>query len=423
MSDAEPEIGPPQAAGAETADAYPDEVEVLELDGRRIVLVGTAHVSQESVDIVSRVIERERPDTVCIELDQRRFEALAQGKRWESLDLREVVRKRQLTTLLLNLFLASYQKRLGGKLGVVPGSELLAAVELAKARGLPVELCDRDVRVTLRRAWAALPTRKKAMLLSGVLASAGETPDISEEDLRRLRRKDVLSDLMQELGQAMPELKRTLIDERDSYLAAKISAAAGRTLVAVVGAGHLAGMSAALRERRSVDLAELDRIPPVSSRYKVIGWAVSFAIVASIAYLGVGRRVGGGGGPPRVWGRGFAVARDNAVIWGLAHAIPSAIGGLIALGHPLTIVAAFLSAPFTALSPLIGVGYVAAAVQVYFAPPRVSELQAVGDDMAIAGRWWSNRMLRVFLVFILTSVGGALGTWVGGAKILANLLK
>jgi pheromone shutdown-related protein TraB len=409
MSDAEPEIGPPQAAGAETADAYPDEVEVLELDGRRIVLVGTAHVSQESVDIVSRVIERERPDTVCIELDQRRFEALAQGKRWESLDLREVVRKRQLTTLLLNLFLASYQKRLGGKLGVVPGSELLAAVELAKARGLPVELCDRDVRVTLRRAWAALPTRKKAMLLSGVLASAGETPDISEEDLRRLRRKDVLSDLMQELGQAMPELKRTLIDERDSYLAAKISAAAGRTLVAVVGAGHLAGMSAALRERRSVDLAELDRIPPVSSRYKVIGWAVSFAIVASIAYLGVAR--------------GFDVARDNAVIWGLAHAIPSAIGGLIALGHPLTIVAAFLSAPFTALSPLIGVGYVAAAVQVYFAPPRVSELQAVGDDMAIAGRWWSNRMLRVFLVFILTSVGGALGTWVGGAKILANLLK
>jgi pheromone shutdown-related protein TraB len=272
-----------------------------------------------------------------------------------------------------------------------------------------VELCDRDVRVTLRRAWAALPTRKKAMLLSGVLASAGETPDISEEDLRRLRRKDVLSDLMQELGQAMPELKRTLIDERDSYLAAKISAAAGRTLVAVVGAGHLAGMSAALRERRSVDLAELDRIPPVSSRYKVIGWAVSFAIVASIAYLGVAR--------------GFDVARDNAVIWGLAHAIPSAIGGLIALGHPLTIVAAFLSAPFTALSPLIGVGYVAAAVQVYFAPPRVSELQAVGDDMAIAGRWWSNRMLRVFLVFILTSVGGALGTWVGGAKILANLLK
>src|SRR3954452_23946360 len=154
MSDAEHERGAENAAVAEPdAQPYPEEVEVLELDGRRIVLVGTAHISQESVELVGQVIEREHPDTVFDERDQRRFAALAQRRRWESLDLREVIRKRQLATLLLNLFLASYQKRIGVKLGVVPGSELLAAIEVAQARNLPVELCDRDVRVTLRRAW------------------------------------------------------------------------------------------------------------------------------------------------------------------------------------------------------------------------------------------------------------------------------
>jgi pheromone shutdown-related protein TraB len=410
MSDAEHEGGAVKAAVAEpAAEAYPEEVEVIDLDGRRIVLVGTAHVSQESVDLVGRVIEREQPDTVCVELDQRRFEALSQRRRWESLDLREVIRKRQLATLLLNLFLASYQKRIGGKLGVVPGSELLAAIEVAQARNLPVELCDRDVRVTLRRAWGSLSVGRKAMLVSGVLATVGETPEISEEELRRLRRKDVLSELMQELGKAMPELKRALIDERDSYLAAKIARAPGRTLVAVVGAGHLAGMAEALRERREVDLEELERIPPVSKKMKAIGWGVTLAIIASIVYLGEKQ--------------GLDAARDNALIWCLAHSIPSAIGGLIALGHPLTILSAFVSAPFTALSPAIGVGYVAAFVQTYLVPPRVSELQNVGDDMAKPKLWWKNRLLRVFLVFILTSVGGALGTWVGLAKILSNVMR
>jgi pheromone shutdown-related protein TraB len=410
MSDAEHEGGAVSAAVAEpAAGAYPEEVEVIDLDGRRIVLVGTAHVSQESVDLVGRVIERERPDTVCVELDQRRFEALSQRRRWESLDLREVIRKRQLATLLLNLFLASYQKRIGGKLGVVPGSELLAAIEVAQARNLPVELCDRDVRVTLRRAWGSLSVGRKAMLVSGVLATVGETPEISEEELRRLRRKDVLSELMQELGKAMPELKRALIDERDSYLAAKIARAPGRTLVAVVGAGHLAGMAEALRERREVDLEELERIPPVSKKMKAIGWGVTLAIIASIVYLGERQ--------------GLDAARDNALIWCLAHSIPSALGGLIALGHPLTILSAFVSAPFTALSPAIGVGYVAAFVQTYLVPPRVSELQNVGDDMAKPKLWWKNRLLRVFLVFILTSIGGALGTWVGLAKILSNVLR
>jgi pheromone shutdown-related protein TraB len=399
----------PGADPAAFSGPYPEEVETLELDGRRIVLVGTAHVSQESVALVRGVIARERPDVVCVELDQRRFEALSQRKTWDGLDLREIIRKRQLATLMLNLFLASYQKRLGGKLGVMPGSELLEAIEAAKASGVPVALCDRDVRVTLRRAWSALPIGKKAMLLSGVAASVGETPEISEEDLRKLKSKDMLSSLMQELGEAMPELKHALIDERDWYLAAKISQAQGKTVVAVVGAGHLSGMVRALRERREVDLEELERIPPASRKAKAIGWGVTALIVGSIGYIGATR--------------GGKAARDNALIWALAHSIPAAFGGIVALGHPLTVLAALLAAPFTALSPLIGVGYVAALVQAYLVPPRVRELQAVAEDLNSVKAWWRNRLLRVFLVFILTSLGGVLGTWVGGAKIIANVLR
>jgi len=396
-------------AAASALDPYPEEVEVLELSGRRLVLVGTAHVSQASVELVRAVIDRERPDVVCVELDERRLEALLHKKRWETLDLREVIKKRQLTTLLVNLVLSSYQKRLGDKLGVAPGSELLAAVEIARERGVRVELCDRDVRITLKRAWSALSLWKKSMLLSGLLASLGKAPELSEQDLAELRRKDAMSELLRELGESVPELTQALIHERDGYLAHKIGAAAGSTLVAVVGAGHLRGMTEALRAGRQVDLAELERIPEGSSVGAWIGWAMTAAIVGGLVYVGMRD--------------GLAAAGSGMLSWALATGVPSALGGVVALGHPLTILSAFLAAPITTLSPVIGAGHVTALVQVYMVPPRVYELQRVGDDIASPAAWWTNRLLRVLLVFVLTSLGAAAGAWVGGAKLLSSWLS
>jgi pheromone shutdown-related protein TraB len=403
MSSAHPDAGP----AAPDATDYPEEVQVLELDGRRIVLVGTAHISQESVELVRSVIERERPDAVCVELDPRRMEALSQRKVWEGLDLREVIRKRQLATLLLNLMLSSYQKRLGGKLGVMPGSELLEAVEVARAQGVPVVLCDRDVRITLRRAWAAPSLWKKSKLLAELLAGSSDAPEINEEVLRSLRKKDVLSEWMQELGDRYPELKRALIDERDGYLAAKIRAAEGRVLVGVVGAGHLAGMVKALREGSEVDLRELERIPAPSRWLVGFGWAVTAAVLGGLLFVGITE--------------GASAAKDQAISWILATGLPSAVGGVIALGHPLTVLTAFLAAPITTLSPVLGAGQVAALAQVYLVPPRVHEFHSVSEDMGRATTWWSSRLLRVFLVFILTSLGAMLGVWVGGAKLISSL--
>ncbi len=381
---------------------------MLELGGRRFFLVGTAHISQQSVDLVREVIEGERPDCVCVELDQQRYEALSQEKTFQAQDLREIIRNRQLAALLMNLLLASYQKRLGMKLGVTPGKELLEATRAAQENDIPIALCDRDVRITLRRAWAAISFWHKLQLASGVMASAFEDVEISEEELARIRQQDVLSELMRELGEAMPRLKTSLIDERDTYLAQKIREAPGQKIVAVVGAGHIEGMSRAMAAEQDVDLAEIETIAPASPVWKWVGWAIPGLIVGSIAWIGATQ--------------GFTQAGENALYWFLANAIPSGIGGLLAFAHPLTTLAAFFAAPFTSLTPVIGAGYVAAFVQTWFVPPTVHEIQTVGEAIGTLKGWWTNRLLRILLVFLLTTLGSVIGTWVGGFEIVSNLV-
>ncbi len=395
------------ASSKASGRSYPEDVVAIELAGREIILVGTAHISRESVDLVRRVIEEEQPDCVCVELDERRYKALGNKRTWEALDLRDVIRKRQLATLLVNLVLGAYQKQLGGKLGVMPGSELLEATLAAREKDIPIALCDRDIRVTLRRALHSLSFFQKGMLVSVLVASSFQKVDLSEEDLSRLRKQDVLSELMQELGRTLPALKRVLIDERDAYLAQKIRDTPGNRVVAVVGAGHLQGMKGALAAAQPVDLAELEEIPPVSAVWKSIGWSIPVVILGSIAYIGITK--------------GPAAAGDNALFWFLANAIPSALGCALAMAHPGTIAAAFFAAPFTSLTPLIGAGYVASFAQAYLHPPVVREFQTVSEDITSPGAWWRSRLLRVFLVLLLTSLGSLIGTWVGGVEVVSNL--
>lgn len=386
---------------------YPKDVEFLRYRDRDIILVGTAHISAESVQLVHKVIDEQRPDQVCIELDDRRYQALVERTRWEGLDLRQVIRDRQLATLFLNFLLSSYQKRLGGKLGVMPGSELLEAARSAEALDIPVVLCDRDIRITLRRAWSALSFLDKSKLLASVLVGLFEEQQLDEEELRRIRERDVLSELMNELGRVMPALRRVLIDERDAYLAQRIRDTTGQKIVVVVGAGHVMGMRFALEQDLPVDMQEITRIPEVPMLWRVLGWVLPALILAAIAGIAVNK--------------GMQAATDSALYWVVANSIPAAIGTALAFGHPLTVLAALISAPFTSLSPLIGVGHVTAFVQAYVHSPRVHEFSSVTEDLAVASRWWSSRLLRVLLVFMLSSIGGLIGVWVGGLKVLSSL--
>ena len=382
------------------------EVHVLTVQDKTIILVGTVHVSQESADLVRAVIEEERPDAVCVELDSRRYEALSQQQKWESFDLKEVIRKKQLSTMLANVLLASYQKRLGDQLGVLPGTEMLEAINVAKKHDIPIFLCDRDVRVTMRRAWRSTPFFKKSMLVSSLILSVFDTKPVSEESLQDLKKQDVLSEMMQELGKEIPTLKTALIDERDHYLAEKTLQAEGKTIVSVVGAGHVEGIKAILQGERG-NLDGLDVIPPVSPVWKWVGWAIPAIIVGSIALIG--------------YQKGAAAAGDNAVFWIVANGVPSGLGAVLAWAHPFTIVVAVAGAPFTSLTPVIGVGYVTAFVQAYMQPPLVREFQTVAEDVAIPRRWWQSRLLRVFLAFLLPTIGSVIGTWVGGTRIVSNL--
>ncbi|MDH5564351.1 MAG: TraB/GumN family protein [Nitrospirota bacterium] len=386
---------------------YDSDVSVLTVGEKTVILVGTAHVSQESVEIVKLVIEQEHPDGVCVELDAKRFEAISHPNRWESLDLKAIIRQQQLSTLMVNLVLASFQKRLGDKLGVLPGTEMLEAIRMAEKHNVPVILGDRDVRVTMRRAWRNTPFFRKSLLVSSLMLSIFDTTEVSEDEIRNLKKQDVLSEMMKELGTEVPTLKVVLIDERDRYLAKKIVESPGTRTVAVVGAGHVAGICQTIEQQVAVDLEELNYIAPVSPLWKMVGWSIPLLIVGSIAWIG--------------WEKGVGAAGENALFWILANGIPSGIGGILAMAHPLTILTAFVSAPFTSLTPVIGVGYVTAFVQAYLQPPIVRDFQTVAEDIAIPGRWWKSRLLRVFLAFLLPTIGSIIGTWVGGTRIVSNL--
>ncbi|MBW2350279.1 MAG: TraB family protein, partial [Deltaproteobacteria bacterium] len=264
---------------------YPSDVQVIHLGTREIILIGTAHISKDSVDLVRRVIKNETPDCVCVELDVKRYDTLSKKKRWESLDLKEIIRKKQLSILLFNLMLASYQKKLGNQLGVLPGTELLVAVKTAEEKGISIALCDRDVRVTLRRAWHAISFFKKNYLLASLFAGLFDKAEITEEKLNELKKTDVLSELMLELGQVLPELKRVLIDERDTFLSERIKNAEGERIVAVVGAGHVEGIKKALLEDRHAQMEDINVIPPVSPIWKVLGWSIPAVILASLGVI------------------------------------------------------------------------------------------------------------------------------------------
>jgi pheromone shutdown-related protein TraB len=389
------------------AHHYDQDVHVIRHEDRTILLVGTAHISQESVDLVRTVIEQEEPDCVCLELDDKRYQALTEQQQWQSLDLKSIIKNKQLSTLLVSLLMASYQKRLGSKLGVTPGAELLMAAQTARRLQIPVSLCDRDVRITLRRAWKSTSFFKKGYLLASLLTGLFDRSEISEEKLRELKQSDVLSGMMAEMAETLPDLKRVLIDERDIFIAEKIKSSPGKRIVAIVGAGHIEGMIASFATSNTHRLREISRIPPVSKGYVIAGWTIPVLIIGALLTIGLQK--------------GAAVAGENLVFWILANGIPAAIGALIALAHPLTTLGAFAAAPITSLTPVIGAGYVCAFIQVLTCPPVVREFEAAGDDIATIRGWWQNRLLRVFLVFILTGIGSAVGTWIGGYEIFKNL--
>jgi len=375
------------------------DIHRIALDGREFVLVGTAHISQDSVDTVKTVIQDENPDTVCVELDEQRHRALRNPRHWESLNLVQVLRQGQAPFLLANLTLASFQKRMGLQTGVKPGAELAMAAETAEDMGLGIQLVDREIRTTLLRAWRKAGFWKKMNLFSALLASLFDTQELNEEDLAKLRQTDTLSAMLDEMSEILPTVKTILVDERDTFMAHHIRQSPGNKVVAIVGAAHMPGILKKLGQEISPEeISELSIIPGKTTVSKLLPWLIPAVVVGLFVY-------------------GFMVGNTQqlanaAVAWVLANGLLSALGALIALGHPLTIVAAFVAAPITSLNPTIGAGFVTGIVQAFMVPPKVKDLENVSEDIAGLGGWWRNRLTRVLLVFFLSSLGSAAGTMV-----------
>jgi len=324
------------------------DVHPMTYGDKKIILVGTAHLSRASTDLVERVIGEEKPDTVCVELCASRYDSLTQKKRWEDTDLIKVIREKKAMLLFANLLLAHFQKRIGARLGIRPGEEILRAIQCAGTSGAQIHLVDRDIRTTLSRAWHRMGLRAKFKLLYQFISSLVEADEISEADIEEMKKKDVLDSLISEMGQALPVVREVLIDERDRYLSHMIRNAPGNKVVAVIGAGHVPGVKRYWDQE--IDIEALKQMPP-KGRYA--GW-FKWGFPGLIVVLFV---VG-------FFTSGTSTGADMIIWWAITTGTLSGLGAALALAHPLTILSAILSAPLTTLHPLIAAGWVAGLVEV-----------------------------------------------------------
>jgi len=381
---------------------HPEMVHHLEYDDKQVILVGTAHVSRESAQQVSRVILEERPDTVCVELCRSRFQSIRQKERWQETDIVKIIKEKKSFLLLSNLLLASFQKRIAKKFDVKPGEEMIKAIETAAEVNAEIHLADRDIRITLSRTWRAMGLWSKIKLLFQLILSLGEIEEIKEEDIEKMKQGDVLETLLAEVGKSLPVLKDILIDERDRYLAEKIRTAPGKKIVAIVGAGHVPGIKK--NWNADIDIQALEKLPPPKKTTGILKWFIPAAIMAMfIAGFFYG---------------GTQAGKDMIVWWIAANAILAGLGALIALAHPVTIISSMLAAPLTSLNPMIAAGWVSGLVEAFSRKPKVKDLEKLPEDILSVRGFWRNKVTRILLVVVFTNIGSSIGTFVAFPMIV-----
>jgi len=395
-----------EITSSEPTDApqLPENVDLLRVGNREFYLVGTAHVSKSSADLVERVIEDLRPDCVALELCRSRAEALRDPSRWRETDLFQVIRSGKAYVLMAQLILASYQKRLADELDIKPGEEMRRALSVAAKLQIPTTDVDRDVKVTLRRAWAKAKLIALLRLLYTGLVSfvEGTAAKISEREIEDLKKSSELARIMEQFGKTFPGVKEILIDERDRYLATKILDSPGDRIVAVVGAAHVPGIKLFFGQR--ADLAELEVVPPAPIAFKILLYAIPLAIVSMLLY-------------------GFATLNAPATAemlgkWVLVSGSIASLGAIIATAHPLTVLSAFICAPLV----VVRAGWVCGLIEAFLRKPRVADFETIGDDVTTFRGFRANRVTKVLLVMALSNLGALIGRIAGGA-FLATFLR
>ncbi len=371
------------------------ETERIFVEGKEIVLVGTAHISGKSVELVEKTIQDEKPDIVGVELDEQRFHQLKHQEEWKELDIGKIVSTGQTYLLLLNLLLANMQRQLGQQVGIRPGQEMLQAVEAAEKNNIPVVLLDRSARITLKRALAALGFIEKIKLLFSITVAifGGGKEMITAEKVEELKRKDVMTELMNELSGEMTSIKKVLVDERDIVIANRIMDSPGKKIVAVVGAGHVDGIKKHLGKKREIGV--LLKVEKKRSILKYVAYAIPAAFVVLVAYL--------------FMSKGFNVGLNALIYWVLINGTLSALGVLVARGHIVSAIVAFVAAPITTLHPLLAAGWFAGLAEAKIRNPKVKDFENL-RNLNSFGDFTRNQVTRILLVVAFANIGATIGT-------------
>ena len=389
-----------------------DIIKIIQLNNSEITLIGTAHVSQLSVEMVEEKIATGDYDCVAVELCSPRLENITNQAWWKNLDIYQIFKKKKAGLLLINLALTAYQKRLAERIGVEAGKEMVRAVELSHEKDLRLEVIDRNISTTLHRLVTEVSFWQKMKIVGGLVIGVFVGEEISEEQIEDLKRGDMLHAVVSEFGEELPEIKRVLIDERDEYMVgrlAEVSAShdAPKKILALVGAGHLMGMMASIDSPPdAAHLQELDQKPPPRKTGLYIGWAIC-VLILSMFVVGFKQS-------PELGGQLVAT-------WILLNGGLSALGTALALGHPVSIFAAFFAAPLTSLNPTIGAGMVVGLVESYMRKPKVGDFETLREDITHYSMWWKNRVARLLLIFFFSSFGSMIGTYAAGASIVTQL--
>lgn len=402
------------------AEAPPQEqepVHKIRIGSATVTLLGTAHISHASTAKVRELICSGDFDAVAIELCPSRHHAIVNPDALARMDLFQVLREKKIAMVAANLALGAYQQRMAEQLDILPGAEMRMAISCAHDGALPVLLIDREITITLKRIYRNVPWWQRLHLVFGLLASVMSNRKISTEEIERLKEGDILESTFTQFAEQAQTLYIPLIDERDHYMAARIRQEIAQeqyaNILVIVGAGHLRGMTHYLEQAAmsaapapAQTIAELDQVPRASTWPKMIPWLIVLLILAGF-FLGFSHSTA----------LGWQLVAD----WVLINGALCALGALIALGHPLTIIGAFIAAPITSLNPTIGAGMVTAAIETFLRRPNVGDFSRLRKDTTHIKGWWQNRVARILLVFLFSSLGSAVGTYLAGFRIFDRL--
>lgn len=378
-----------------------DNIVELNIDGKQITLIGTAHVSLRSVEEVKSMIEEKQPDCVCIELDEERYKSLKNPKKWEESDIIEVIKKKKVASLLVNIILSSYQKRMANKLSSTSGQEMMQAIRCAEEIGAHLELVDRNIQLTFSRIWRKHNLWQKSKLIASIVMSVFDDEEISEEELENLKQSELLESALQEVQKGFPVVAEVLIHERDQYLAYHIRHAQGEKIVAVVGAAHIPGIVKEISQE--IDIQEISTLPEKSFFSKISGWIIPALIIGIILYG---------------FSQSSTTGLQQITSWVLWNGALSALGTALAKGHILSILTAFVAAPITSLNPFLAAGWFAGLVEVYMRKPKVKDFENLSEDVSTLKGFYNNRVTHILLVVIMANLFSTIGTIIGGWDLL-----